>query len=365
VMTALERRDDDLALLLYTSGTTGRPKGVMTTHGNLGVIRDAARIMLRMPPYLPTLHALPLSHGFGVLMMQFAYEHGWVAVMLPRWDTERVFEAIHSHRIARLSAVPTMLRYMLDFPDRARYDTSSLERVWLGGAPLADELKREFEAAFRCEVHNGYAQSEATGIATACWDGDRLRPGSAGRAVAGVDVRVLDAQARPLPAGEIGEICIRGPNLMTGYWRDEEATRRVLFGGWLHTEDLGSMDADGFLYVTGRKKDLIIKGGENIAPREIEEALLQCPAIGEVAVVGVPDPVFGEDIWAAATLKPGARATEEELRAHVRERLTKFKVPTRIVLVPELPKNSIGKVLKREIRSELARICAASPDRGR
>ena len=147
---------------------------------------------------------------------------------------------------------------------------------------------------------------------------------------------------------------------MPGYWKDEEATHRVIFGGWLHTEDLGWMDAEGFLHITGRKKDLIIKGGENITPREIEDALLACPAVGEVAVVGVPDPVFGEDVWAAATLKPGAEATEDELRAHLRQRVTKFKVPTRIVFFPELPKNSIGKILKREIRSQLAGMCASA-----
>ena len=350
-----ERSDDDLALLLYTSGTTGKPKGVMLSHRNMLANPRSGAQMFRFTPRMPTLHALPLSHSYGVLMMNLGYVFGWVLVVLPSWDTRRVFESIERFRIERFGVVPTMLRYMIDFPDRPRYDTSSLVWVWSGGAPLPNDLRVEFEAIFHCRVADGYGQSEATASLSGYWEGDEPRDGAAGRALPGVELQIQDPSGAPLPARTTGEICARGENIMLGYWNDPEATAQALAGGWLHTGDIGFLDEDGFVYVTDRKKDLIIKGGENISPREIEEAIYEHPAVAEAAVVRVPHPVYGEDIWAAVVAKPAASVSEEEICSHVGRYVTKFKIPTRVIFYTELPKNGVGKILKRQIREELSR----------
>jgi len=191
-------------------------------------------------------------------------------------------------------------------------------------------------------------------VATAFELEEACRPGSAGRALPGITIGILDDQNQSLPPGKVGEICLSGSNITAGYFRDAEATNRTLIDGWLHTGDIGYLDEDGYLFITDRKKDLIIKGGENISPREIEEALYLHPAVAEAAVVGIPDPVFGEDLCAVINLKPGAQATEEEIKQHVAKYVTKFKVPCQVVFQPPLPKNSTGKILKREIRMQLA-----------
>jgi long-chain acyl-CoA synthetase len=308
---------------------------------------------------MPTIHVLPLSHGFGVNMTIFGLIKGLQAAILPRWDTRRVFETIQELGVRRFAAVPTMLTYMLEFPDRASYDTSSLERIWSGGATLPTELRREFERTF-CRITDGYALTECNGSAVVYWDGDEFRPGSVGRAMPGVSLRIVDDAGRDLPVHETGEILIQADTLMLGYWNDPEATRRVIHDGWLFSGDLGWLDRDGFLYIVGRKKDVIIKGGENIAPREIEEHLYEHPAVAEAAVVGMPDPRLGEDIWAAVELRADGRADEDELRTHLLGRVTKFKVPTRIVVLPAMPKNATGKIQKREVKQLLGRLRGAA-----
>jgi long-chain acyl-CoA synthetase len=344
---------DELALLLYTSGTTGRPKGVMISQA--AVVGLGQPKVTSVPPLEPTLHVLPLSHGYGVNMTIFGLLKGMQAEILPRWDTRRVFETIQELRVSRFAAVPTMLTYMLEFPDRERYDTSSLVRVWSGGAALPLELRQRFERVFGCRITDGYALTECNGSAVVYWDGDDFRPGSVGRAMPGVDVKIANDEGRDLPVRSTGEILIRTDTLMLGYWRDPEATERVVRDGWLLSGDLGYLDEDGYVYIVGRKKDVIIKGGENIAPREIEEALYEHRDVAEAAVVGMPDPRFGEDVWAAVELRAGADTGEDELRAYVAGRLTKFKVPTRIVVLPSMPKNATGKIQKREVKEILAR----------
>ena len=289
------RSGDDLALLLYTSGTTGKPKGVMLTHESVVSIPHPR--MVDLPPFMPTLHVLPLSHSFGVLMMNLGFIKGMQAGLLARWDTRGVFEAIQHLRVVRFSMVPTMLTYMLEFPERDRYDTSSLEGVWTGGAPLPDPVRREFEQIFSCRVRDGYGMTESGGAGAAYYDQDAFRPGSVGRAQPTMSIRVVDDSGADVSACVRGEIVIAGPTLMAGYWRNQEATEETLVDGWLHSGDIGCLDEDGYLYLTDRKKDLIIKGGENISPREIEEALYKHEAVGEAVVFGVPDsPVRGEHL---------------------------------------------------------------------
>jgi long-chain acyl-CoA synthetase len=249
-----------------------------------------------------------------------------------------------------------MLVYLLNHPERMRFDTSSLYRITAGGAALPEKVRLDFEQAFPgCRVQQGYGLSESASVATTFQLDEVSRPGSAGRALPGVEIRILDDQEQPLPARSAGEICISGLNVTSGYFRDAAATRKTLSGGWLHTGDIGYLDEDGYLFITDRKKDLIIKGGENISPREIEEALYLHPAVAEAAVVGIPHPVFGEDLCAVVQFKPGKDASADEIRQHVGKYVTKFKIPGQVVFHPSLPKNSTGKILKREIRAQLAK----------
>lgn len=289
----VERGADDLALLIYTSGTTGTPKGVMLTHDNVASNAKAVQaVNPAIPPFTMSLAVLPLSHSYGVLMMNLGALYGSVVVVLPHFDNQQVFEAIQKYRVQRTALVPAMMTYMLSFPERDNYDTSTVEVVSSGSSALSNELKVEFERVFDCRISDGYGLSEgAAAVATYRVD-ETMPPLSVGRPLPGITVRVVDHGDNPLPAGADGEICIRGPNVMKGYWKNEPATRAALRGGWLHSGDVGHLDEDGFLYITGRLKDLIIKGGENISPAEIEEALRQHPAVAEAAVIGVPDELF-------------------------------------------------------------------------
>jgi long-chain acyl-CoA synthetase len=349
------RSAGDLALLLYTSGTTGHPKGVMLSHGNLGSnVESLASMDPDLEPFQRSLLVLPLSHSFGVMTMNVGLRVGIVSALLPRFEATAVLDSIQRHRIQRISVVPTMLTYLLHHPRRAEYDTSTLERVHSGGAALPDEIRRAFERAFGCRVKEGYGMSESAPTATGYRPDEPYRPGSVGRAIPGVRVSVRNDADQEVPRGVWGEICIQGPNVMRGYWKLPEATAEALRGGWLRSGDVGYMDEEGYVFLTDRKKDLIIKGGENISPREVEEAIHQHPAVAEVAVVGVPHSTYGEDLCAVVALKPGAAADAEELRAHTTGLLTKFKVPSRFVFIDELPKSANAKILKRELRDRLA-----------
>jgi len=344
------KEDSDLALLLYTSGTTGHPKGVMLSHANMlsgteSIVRknpDIARQVL--------LHPLPLSHVYGVLIMNVCNRLGWTSVLMPHFETKKAFELIQRYKVNRISVTPTMLVYMINFPERTQYDTSSLTVVSSGGAALLESVRTEFEQLFHCKVLQGYGLSESASVATGYDPSDTYRPGSVGQALPGIEIEILDLKGNPVPTGEPGEIAVRGPNVMMGYWNKSDATANAIVGGWLLTGDIGHKDANGYIYITDRKKDLIIKGGENISPREIEEALQSHFAVAEVAVFSYPDPTFGENVGAAVVLRAGMSTTDEELRAHCAQFVTKFKLPAKFLYMDALPKSPNGKILKRELK---------------
>ena len=251
------RDDDDLALLLYTSGTTGNPKGVMLTHKNMD---SNVRAVFEMStdgiePFERFLHVLPLSHSYGVLMMNLGYLMGSVSVMLPMFDLEAVFKTLEAHKVQNFSVVPTILTYMLNFPQRGDYDLSALAKVNSGGAALPNEVRLAFEKEFDCVVKEGYGMSECAPSATGYADDEPYRPGSIGRAIPGVIISIRDAANEELPRGETGEICIQGPNVMQGYWNLPEVTKETLAGGWLHSGDVGHMDDEGYVFITDRIKD--------------------------------------------------------------------------------------------------------------
>lgn len=349
-----DKGPDDMAMLLYTSGTTGQPKGVMLSHNTL--ITNGRAVAAMNPAITPGtrgLVVLPLSHSFGVLAMHLGAIFGMTWVMEQSFDPERVFAAIQRYEVQLMPAVPTMMSYMLDFPERDSYNTSSLRWLMNGASALPNEVRLECERVFGCQVYDGYGMSECGPSITGYRTDQEFRPGSVGKPITDVEVRIEDGLDRVLPVGEQGEICVRGPNVMLGYWRNEEATRDVLRGGWMHSGDVGRLDEDGYVYITGRRKDLIIKGGENISPMELEEAIYEHPAVAEAAVVAVPDATYGDDIWAAVVPGHGKTITEEEIKIHLAGYVTKFKIPTRVVLMDELPKNRVGKIMKRVIREEL------------
>ncbi len=345
---------DDLAMLLYTSGTTGAPKGVMLSHDNILFINEAIYENNRHLGQIRGLQALPLSHVYGTLMMNLGMRMGTSAPILRHFDAKKVLESIQTYRVERLALVPTMLVLLINHPDREQYDVSSLQFTATGGAPLPEATRLEFERLFGCKVMQGYGLSESSGALTGYNPDDDYRVGSVGPALPGVEMCVMDFENRVLPAGETGELCSRGRHVMKGYLNKPDATRETIVDGWLHTGDIGYMDAGGYVYITDRKKDLIIKGGENISPREIEEGLYTHPAVAEAAVFGVPDPVYGENLVATIVLKLGQTATEAEMKQHIGGYVTKFKIPARIAFLDSLPKNPSGKILKRALREQFS-----------
>ena len=347
-------RPDELAMLLYTSGTTGNPKGVMLSHDNLLFITDSAYEINRQLGQIRTALVLPLSHIYGVLVMNLGACLGTVSRILRRFDAGQTLETIQEFGVQRLSLVPTMLSLLINHPERERYDVSSLEAVNSGGAALSEAVRQEFARLFGCRVVQGYGLSESSGALTGYHPDDNYRVGSVGPPLPGVEMRVVDFANQSLPPGEIGELCSRGRHVMQGYLNQPEATREAIIDGWLHTGDIGYVDADGYVYITDRRKDMIIKGAENISPREIEEGIYLHPAVAEAAVFGVPDETYGEEIMAAVVVKPGQSLTEDEIKRHISGYVTKFKTPAQVVFLETLPKNPSGKILKRALREQFA-----------
>jgi long-chain acyl-CoA synthetase len=349
------RADDDLAALMYTGGTTGRAKGVMLSHANLWEVGKAAQDAGYVPGIVRTLTPLPLSHSFGLLVTVVglhAPEPGRGVLM--RWFEPTAFlELLQEHRVQITAVVPSMLQLLLAQP-LEEYELSSLRYLACGAAPLAAEVVAELERRLpHVEVREGYGLTETSALVSTNPPG-RIRIGSVGLPVPGVELRTVDDAERALPAGEVGEICCRSPFLMQGYWRAPELTADAMRGGWFHTGDLGYVDEDGYLYVVDRKKDLIIRGGFNVFPRDVEDALLEHPAVALAGVVGRPDERHGEEVVAFVSLRNGSEVSGEELIAFAKERIGGYKYPREVRIVTDVPLTPVGKVDRKALR-ELAR----------
>jgi long-chain acyl-CoA synthetase len=347
---------DDTAVILYTSGTTGRPKGAELSHFNLFMNCHVVGQMFGVREDDVVIAALPLFHAFGQSsVMNIAIHFGCTLSLLPRFDPVRVLEIVERDRVSLFSGVPTMFFSLLAVPDLERFDTSSLRTTSSGGASLPAEVMSAFERRFRVPILEGYGLSETSPTATFNQTVDDRRVSSVGKPIWGVEVRVLGDAGEVLPAGRehVGELAIRGHNVMKGYHGNPGATAEALAGGWFRTGDMGYRDADGFLFIVDRKKDLIIRGGMNIYPKEVEEVLFAHPAVASAAVIGMPDPRLGERVLAAISLKPGRTASEDELIGHCRERLAAYKCPSEVLFMDVLPVGPTGKVEKRVLRDAL------------
>jgi long-chain acyl-CoA synthetase len=343
--------DGDTAVILYTSGTTGQPKGAELTHGNLIGNTEAARAdIVRARPDDVIFGGLPLFHVFGqTVALNVAVASGACLTLLPRFDATRALRIIAEHRVTVFEGVPTMYVALLHAADRADYDTSALRTCISGGAALPVEVLRGFEEAFGVPVLEGYGLSETSPVASFNHPGRERKPGSIGTPIRDVRMRVVDKEDHEVPLGEVGEIAISGPNVMKGYWHQPAATAEAIRGGWFHTGDLARVDEDGYFYIVDRKKDLIIRGGYNVYPREIEEVLYEHPAVAEAAVIGLPHPALGEEVGAAVALKAGIVITAEELRDYVKAQVAAYKYPRQVWFVDALPKGPTGKIVKRDI----------------
>jgi long-chain acyl-CoA synthetase len=344
------RDAQDTAIILYTSGTTGTPKGAELSHANLLRNAEICVELFGLDERMVLLGALPLFHAFGLTCaMNACVVPGGCLTLIPRFDPARALEIIERDRVSVFEGVPTMYGAMLQVPDRKRYDVSSLRLCASGGASLPLEILHAFESAFGCAVLEGYGLSETSPVASFNHPDRERKAGSIGTPIAGVEMKVVDDEDGDLPGGDVGEIVIRGHNVMTGYWGRPEETAAALRGGWFHTGDMARVDDDGYFFIIDRKKDLIIRGGYNVYPREVEEVLYEHPAVREVAVVAVPHPELGEEVGAAVALKPGEHADAETLRAFVKDKVAAYKYPRHVWFVDELPKGATGKILKREI----------------
>jgi long-chain acyl-CoA synthetase len=352
-------------VILYTSGTTGKPKGAELTHRS--VMRNSEVVAMTATDVREgdvILGALPLFHIFGQTVgMNASLRAGATLVLLPKFDPEATLAAIEANQMTHFYGVPTMFGALLHHPGRERYDTSSLRICVTGGASMPVEVLHGFERAFSCEVLEGYGLSETSPVVTTNHAGRERRAGSVGTPIDGVEVRVVDDAGRPLPVGEVGEIVVRGHNVMKGYWKRPEATAEAIRDGWFHTGDLGRTDQDGYFYIVDRKKDMIIRGGYNVYPREVEEVLYEHPQIREAAVIGMPDERWGEEIGAAVVLHEGERLEAQEVSDYVKERIAAYKYPRIVWFVDELPKGPTGKILKREIARPSSAARMAEPAR--
>jgi long-chain acyl-CoA synthetase len=337
-------------VILYTSGTTGTPKGAELTHANLRRNADLALGLFDLGSEAVTLGALPLFHSFGQTCgLNATIAAGGTLTLIPRFDPGKALEIIARDGVNVFQGVPTMYSAMLHCDSAESADTSSLTVCASGGAAMPVEVMRAFEEKFGAKILEGYGLSETSPVASFNHPDRERKAGSIGTPIDGVEMKVVDDDGNDVPQGEVGEIVIRGHNVMKGYWNKPEATEEAIRDGWFHTGDMAKVDEDGYFFIVDRKKDMIIRGGYNVYPREIEEVLYEHPAVREVAVVGVPDDSLGEEVGAAVALKEGQTVTEEELRDHAKEHVASYKYPRRIWFVDELPKGPTGKILKREI----------------
>jgi len=347
--------ESDTAVLLYTSGTTGRAKGAELSHFNLFYNADYSRTtLLPLDEQGPVgLMSLPLFHSFGQTVLQNRHVmEGGTLVFMPRFDPAECFRLIAEHGVMVFAGVPTMYFALLHHPD-APADLSSLSFCVSGGAPMPVEVMREFEQRYGVVILEGYGLSETSPVASFNMLDRERKPGSIGLPIRGVEFQLRDDEGRVLTDGGPGEIWIKGHNVMKGYWRQPEATAEALRDGWFATGDVATVDEDGYYFIIDRKKDMLLRGGFNVYPREIEEVLYTHPAVVEAAVIGVPDPSLGEEVCAVVALTEGSEATEDELIAFCKQHLAAYKYPRQVLFRDSLPKGPTGKILKRTLRDEL------------
>jgi long-chain acyl-CoA synthetase len=342
----------DNAIIFYTSGTLGTPKGVMLTHGNFTFSGPNIARCYGLRQDDITLAVLPLVHVFAVASPIFgSLSSGGTVVILDRFQAETVLQAFVDYRVTWFPGVPTMFNYICHAYESGTWNVSSIRMGLSGGASLSVELLKNWEKRFNAEILEVYGLTESTGLVTANpVDGVR-KAGSIGIAVPNVQTRLIDKEGMDAGKGEAGEILFKGPNATRGYWKLPEQTAESIRDGWVHTGDLAQQDEEGYFFIAGRKKDLIITGGYNVYPREVEEILYTHPAVYEAAVIGTADEVKGEIPKAFITLRAGLTATEKEIVEFCKQNLASYKVPRQVEIRPELPKSSTGKILHRELRA--------------
>jgi len=347
-----ELRENELAEIIYTSGTTGRPKGAMLSHKNLCSSASILGEDVQLSPADRTLIVTPLFHiAPQSSFLNGTLIYGGTCYLKERWtNADDILETLQSLRITYFFGVPTMYAFMLDSPKLKSCDLSSLRVPFTGGASLPAEILKKWKEITGADIVEGYGLSETSSGCIRNSLSGLKKPGSSGIAYPGMEVKVIDEQERELPSGQVGEIVVRGPNVMLGYWNNPEATDQVLRNQWLHTGDLAYKDDDDYVFIVDRKKDMIIRGGINIYPREVEEVIYRYPGILEVAVIGVPDRVMGEEVQAYISLKVGTDIDLEELRGFCKQEMIHYKIPKSFIILEQLPKTVSGKTLKTELR---------------
>ncbi|HYB19758.1 MAG TPA: long-chain fatty acid--CoA ligase [Thermodesulfobacteriota bacterium] len=352
-LNPVDLSSDDPAIIFYTSGTLGTPKGVMLTHGNFTFSGPNIARCYGLREDDITMAVLPLVHVFAVASPVFgSLSSGGRVVILDRFQTESVLQAFVDYRVTWFPGVPTMFNYLCHAYETGSYNVSSIRMGLSGGASLSVELLKNWENRFSAEILEVYGLTESTGLVTANPVHGVRKAGSIGIAVPHVQTRLIDPEGKDVAGGEVGELLFKGPNATKGYWKLPEQTAESIREGWVYTGDLARQDRDGYFYIVGRKKDLIIVGGYNVYPREVEEVLYTHPSVYESAVIGIPDEMRGEVPKAFITLKPGQETSEEEIIDFCKQNLAPYKIPRQVEIRSELPKSSTGKILHRELRKE-------------
>jgi long-chain acyl-CoA synthetase len=346
-----ETVEEETAVILYTSGTTGKPKGAELTHLNLFRNADvSSRTTCEIAAGDVVLGALPLFHSFGQTVgMNASLKVGACLTLVPKFDPGEALATMERDGVTHFYGVPTMFGALLHHPERESFDTSTLRTCITGGASMPVEVLRGFEAALGAVVLEGYGLSETSPVACSNHPDSERKAGSIGTPIEGVEMRIVNENDEPVVQGEVGEIVIRGHNVMKGYWQRPDATAEAMRGGWFHSGDMARIDEDGCFFIVDRKKDMIIRGGYNVYPREVEEILYEHPQIREAAVVGIPHDEWGEEVGAAVVLHEGEELDPTAVSAYVKERIAAYKYPRRVWFLDDLPKGPTGKILKREI----------------
>lgn len=343
---------DDTAVILYTSGTTGRPKGAELTHCNMFFnTMTCNEKLMGLHEDDVGLAVLPLFHSFGqTCVMNNCLYAGATITMLPRFEPVKAMQIIERDKVTYFAGVPTMYFYLLNHPESGNYDLSGLRICCSGGASMPVEVMHAFNKKNSVTILEGYGLSETSPVASFNRPDQPVKAGSIGMPIWGVQMRCVDGEGNEVPQGELGEIVIRGHNVMKGYYKRPEATAESIRKGWFHSGDLGRMDEEGYFYIVDRVKDMIIRGGFNVYPREVEELLYAHPAIAEAAVIGIPDLAHGEEIKAVVACKPGQSVSEQEVIDYCKEHLAAYKYPRSVEIRESLPKTATGKILKRELK---------------